>query len=128
MALDVEDREVPVRIALGVLLLVHALVHLLGFVAALHHGAAGDGAAEAGARRARGGPLAAVWLAAAVALGLGAVGLFADEAWWRTAGFLGVVFSSVALALWWKDAKYGAPLTAVVLLAVLVAPGVDSLP
>ena len=118
------------RIALAVLLVVHAAVHVLGFVAAVSHSRA-DGAA-ASSRRGFSGPagwaLAGVWLAAVVAFATGAAGLFADAAWWRTAGFLGVIASAVAVALWWRDAKYGVPLTAVVLAAVLAAPGIDALP
>lgn len=118
------------RIALGVLLVVHAAVHVLGFVAALSH-SRGDGAAPA-SRRGFHGPagfaLAGVWLAAVVGFGTGAAGLFAAAAWWRTAGFLGVIASAVAVALWWRDAKYGVPLTAIVLVAALAAPSLDALP
>ena len=118
------------RIALGVVLLVHAAIHVLGFVAAL-----GQGRSES-LRRPTSVTLslpayrilAAVWLAAVVSFAAGAVGLFSDATWWRTPGFLGVLTSTVAIALWWRDAKYGVPLTALVLVAVLAAPSVDALP
>src|SRR5262249_43970269 len=89
------------RIVLAAILALHAAIHLLGVV-----------------RFAR--PLALLWLAALVALGAAAALMLAGRELWWTAALGGVMVSQVAIALAWRDARFGTIANAVILVAALV--------
>lgn len=97
-----------------VLLVVHGLIHLLGF-------AKGLGLAEVGQLQEPIGPLmGVVWLLAAVAFLLSAALLvFAPEVWWMAA-VPAVVLSQIAIVTSWSDAKFGTAANLIVLVPLLV--------
>lgn len=111
------------RIVLAVLLLVHAAIHLLGFVKPWKLAAVPQLSGRTlvplpdGAMRVVG----VAWLVAALLLGAAAVMLLVGSAaWWKVA-LAGMVLSQVLIVLQWSDAKAGTVPNAMVGVAVLVA-------
>jgi len=103
------------RIALVVLLCLHAGIHLLGFAKAF-------GLAEIPALRHAIGPAAGIlWLAAALLL-LGSAVLVArsDGRWWVVAG-VGVLLSQTLIAGAWQDARFGTLANVLIAIPVLLA-------
>jgi asparagine N-glycosylation enzyme membrane subunit Stt3 len=120
-----------VKYAIAALLIVHGLIHAMGFAGAWNlaefQGASrtptnfvttapGSGATKA---------LGLVWLVALVAFLLAAALLLNDSAAWRPAALVAAAISMVPVALWWQNAPMGAVANAIVLIAVVVAPRLD---
>jgi hypothetical protein len=100
--------------AFAALLVVHGLIHLLGF-------AKGVGLAELPQLRE---PVSLafglLWLLAALLFIATAISLFAwPRVWWSVAS-CAVLISMVAIAGAWADAKFGAVANAIVALAILL--------
>lgn len=97
------------------LLLIHGLIHLLGFVKAFN--LAQPAQLQAPITR----PLGILWLAAALLLVVsGSMGLVAARWWWLPAA-LGVVLSQSLIITAWGDAKAGTIANALLLLPIVVA-------
>jgi hypothetical protein len=122
------------EIAIVLLLAVHGLVHLIGFLATwglarpdsvsraptnLFHATFGSPFAQL---------LGLVWLVALAAFLTAAVLLIGDDAAWRFIAVAGVGVSMPLVALWWRDAPIGAVANALVLVAVLAAPVLPGVP
>jgi hypothetical protein len=107
------------RIALSVMVAVHALVHLLGFAKAF-----GFSALE-GLTVPIGRPMGLVWLAATLTLGATAAALAMDHGRWWLPAAVGIVLSQAAVAASWSDARAGTIVNA--LIAVLLVPVVADL-
>jgi hypothetical protein len=116
------------KLAIVALLLIHGLIHAIGFVGSW-------GLAEfQGASRAPtnfvtaqpGDPLVRVfglvWLLALAAFLVAAVLLVGDSAMWRAVVIGAAVISMVPVGLWWQNAPMGAVANALVIAAVLAAP------
>ena len=101
------------RIALAVLLTIHALIHLMGFLKAF-------GFAELPQLKIPiSKPLGVAWLVAALALLGAAAALFvAPRAFWLVGAF-GILISQIVIVSSWSDARFGTFLNVVVLLAVV---------
>jgi hypothetical protein len=101
------------RIALAVLLTIHALIHLMGFLKAF-------GFAELPQLKIPiSKPLGVAWLVAALALLGAAAALFvAPRAFWLVGAF-GILISQIVIVSSWSDARVGTFLNVVVLLAVV---------
>ena len=101
------------RIAFAVVLAVHSLIHLMGFLQAF--GLARFAQLVTPISRAMG----CVWLAATALLLAAAVTLWATPRWfWIVAGF-GLVASQVAIVASWRDARFGTAVNAILLLAIV---------
>lgn len=101
------------RAALAILLAVHALIHLMGFLKAF--GFADLPQLTIAISKPRG----VVWLAATLGLLAAAAALFAaPRAFWLL-GALGIVTSQLVIVSSWSDAKFGTLLNLVALLAVV---------
>lgn len=105
------------RFALAALLLVHGLIHLMGFAKAFGFAALGELKAPVSK------PSGALWLFAAVSLvsAAGALALHAEAWFWIAAPAL--VISQVLVCRSWSDAKFGTIANILILLPVLVAWG-----
>lgn len=101
-------------IALAVLLVVHGLIHLMGFVKAF--GLADLPRLKGHISR----PLGVLWLVAAVALLATAVALGAAPRWWWAAGVVAVVVSQVVIVTSWSNARFGTIANAVVLVSAVL--------
>ncbi len=101
------------RILLAVLLALHGLIHLLGFVKAF--GLAPVAQLQQPVPR----PLGVLWLVAALAFVAAAALLFVAPRWWWLAAVPAVLLSQVLILTAWGDARFGT--IANVLLAVPLA-------
>lgn len=109
------------RIALAALLVLHGVLHLLGF-------AKGVGLAEVAALKLPIGRVAGVlWLLAALGFATSAVLLFVDPTRWWLAGLPTLVLSQVLIVLAWSDARFGT-IANVVVLAPLVLSMLEASP
>jgi uncharacterized membrane protein YphA (DoxX/SURF4 family) len=102
------------RIAFALILVVHGLIHLLGFAKAFGLAALPQ-LTEPVSR-----PFGALWLLAAGLFILSAVALFAMPRWWWAIGAVAIAVSMVAIASAWSDAKYGALANVLALAGVVV--------
>jgi hypothetical protein len=105
------------RVVLGILLLAHGLIHLMGFMQAFQPGVTLQITKQISA------PVGIVWLLTAL-LFLAAAGLkaFRSDYWWAPA-LLAVVASQILIIGAWADAKYGTLANVAILLACLVFMG-----
>jgi hypothetical protein len=114
-----------IRIALSVMLLVHGLIHLLGFFRAF--GLAGAGSL-AGKSLLPFSPEATRWLGmlwlTGCALFLGAaLLLLLRKDWWWAVSIPAVVLSQALILLYWPEAKFGTVANVIALLGILLAYG-----
>lgn len=99
------------RIALAVVLVMHALLHLMGFVKAF--GLVPVTQLTVPISRSMG----VVWFAGAILLIAAAVTLFAAPKWFWLLAVAGVVASEVAIAYSWRDARFGTAANVLMLFA-----------
>jgi hypothetical protein len=119
------------RYAIAALMVVHGLIHAMGFAGA-YELAEFEGpsktptnfvAADVGSPMLK--VLGALWLVALAAFLLAAALLLADASSWRAAAVTGATISTVLVALWWQDAPFGALANALVIAAVVAAPQLE---
>ena len=101
------------RVAFSLILVVHALIHVLGVVKAF------ELAPLAQLERPISRPMGLLWLAAAVLLLAAGVLLFSAPRWFWLIGALGLVASQVAIVAAWSDARSGTLANVALLAAVL---------
>jgi hypothetical protein len=98
----------------GLLLVVHGLIHLLGFVKAFR-------LADLPQLTQPISPLYGVlWLSAGVLFVCTAIALAVWPRWWWITSALAVAISTIAILPSWQDAKVGAYVNAVVVIATIV--------
>lgn len=101
------------RVAFSLLVSVHALIHVMGFVKAF--GLAPLAQLKLPISR----PLGVLWLVAAVLLLAAAALLVAAPRWFWLVGLVGLAASQIAIMASWGDARFGT-IVNVILLAVVV--------
>jgi hypothetical protein len=112
------------RWLVGILLIGHALIHLMGpadiwgFVD-LEQLSGEPTIAVAGIETE---VLAILWLLPLMLLLAAGVALLTQRPWWRPLALVGVVTSQLAIIFWWEDASAGTIANLVVLAAVVLAP------
>lgn len=97
------------------LLVLHGLVHLLGFAKAF--GLAQLPQMQSPISR----PAGIMWLVTAVLLLMTAGMVLVDARWWWLPAVLGVVLSQILIFAAWSDAKAGTIINAILLLPIMVA-------
>lgn len=103
------------RYALLLILVVHGLIHFMGFAKAF------DLAALEQLRSPIARPMGLLWLAAGVLLITSAVMLLAaPSGWWLPAG-VGLTLSQLVIIAAWSDAKFGTIANLIVLVPVVIA-------
>lgn len=103
------------RIIFLIIMTVHGLIHLMGFVQAFRLAEMKDFTLQVSK------PAGIVWLAATLLFVIAAVlFLLNNEAWWAVAGGA-VVLSQILIIAGWQDAKFGTLANLIVLLVVVVA-------
>ena len=107
------------RFAFAALLVVHGLIHLLGVAKAF--GLAMLPQLTQPISPGRGG----LWSIAAVLFVVSAGALYAAPRWWWAIALGAIAVSSVAIAGSWADAKAGAAVNVIVLVAAVVAAAID---
>ncbi len=103
------------RFLLAGLVLVHALIHLMGFAKAFRL-AALPNLAQAFSRAVR-----LTWLAAALLLGMTVVMLLLGHDWWWLVGMAALVLSQALIVHSWRDARFGTIVNVMIAVPVLIA-------
>lgn len=118
------------RTFVGVLLLAHAVAHLVGFVVPWRLVVSPEmpyrttvlgGALDVGPTGAR--ALGLAWLATAVAFTISGIGLLTGYPWWRPLGLVTAVVSLVVSALGWPESRIGILVNLAFLVLLALAPG-----
>jgi hypothetical protein len=112
------------RWLVGILLIGHALIHLMGpldiwGLADLEQLSGEPTISVAGISTE---VLAILWLLPLVLLAAAGVAVLTRRARWRPLALIGVVTSQLAIILWWEDASAGTIANVLVLAAVVLAP------
>ena len=112
------------RWSVGILLIGHALIHLMGpadiwGLADLEQLSGEPTIAMAGIETE---VLAILWLLPLMLLLAAGVALLTMRSWWRPLALIGVVTSQLAIILWWEDASAGTIANLLVLAAVVLTP------
>ena len=100
------------RIIITIILLVHGLIHLMGFVKAFNF--ADIEALTLPISKTTG----AFWLLSCLLILTTAGCYFAKLDWWPILGIVAIVLSQVLIFMSWQDAKFGTIANAVILLAI----------
>lgn len=104
-------------IALSILLLIHGLLHLIGFLKAF-------GMIEANQlTQSVPKPLGLLWLLAFVICICASGLLLLKSSNWFWFGFIAVFFSQILIIIFWQDAKFGSLANVIILLASILAYG-----
>lgn len=103
------------KIALAVLIVLHAALHLFGFAKGFNLAALPQ--LQLTISRAAGG----AWLAASMTLAAGAAGLQFDFRYWGVITLAGALLSQVLIVGQFKDAKYGSLANLIILVPALVS-------
>lgn len=103
------------RVIFFVLIMIHALIHLMGFVKAYKLAEVSQLSHEISK------VAGLLWLSATILLATGAVlFLFRNPTWWLPAG-AGMILSQVLVVLFWSDAKFGTVANLIILFPVIIA-------
>ena len=120
------------NVAMAVVLAVHGLIHLMGFVVpwklAQIEGlpykttilAGRLDVGDTGARL-----IGLLWLLVAVVFIVAVIGLVTDQGWWRPLAIGVAAVSLVISALHWPEAQFGVYINVVILALLLVGPQVE---
>jgi len=104
-----------VRVAFAFLMVVHALIHLMGFAKAF-------GLAQiAQLKQPISPPLGVLWLLAALGFLAGAILLFVEPRWWWAPAAAALVLSQAVILTDWSEARVGTVANLVVLVPVVVS-------
>jgi hypothetical protein len=105
------------KIAFVILLIIHGLIHLVGFVKAF-------GLSEVKElTQPIAKPFGVIWLSAFVLFAV-AAGMFAFNCnWWWIVGLIATVTSQVLIIFFWRDAKYGTIANVLILLVSIIGYG-----
>jgi len=104
-----------ISIFFGILLLVHGVIHLMGFakayaVAEIHH-----------LSKAIPKPLGALWFLSAMAFAVATAVFFAGMDWWWMIGLPACLLSQVLIFTSWRDARFGTVANVVILVGAVLS-------
>lgn len=99
------------------LLLVHGLIHLMGFAKAFHYGNITQLQTEISK------PVGLIWLVASLLFVASVVFLLLKNDFWLLLTIIGIVISQALIFIAWKDAKFGAIVNIVLLIVVILSYG-----
>ncbi|MCB0490515.1 MAG: hypothetical protein KDC99_18710 [Cyclobacteriaceae bacterium] len=105
------------RFALAILILIHGLIHLAGFVKAFQL------AALPQLTRSISKPVGMLWLTTAILFIIASVILLIKKDSWWIIGLAAVVTSQVLISMYWTDARYGTIANVIILIAALLSFG-----
>lgn len=105
------------RIAFLVLVIVHGLIHLFGYVKAF-------GLSDVKQlTQTISKPFGVIWLLAFVFFVVAAVMFAFKNSWWWMFGFIAIVTSQVLIVFFWHDAKYGTIANVIILFVCIIGYG-----
>ena len=98
------------RIVLVLLLILHGLIHLMGFAKAFQFGEMEQFTKEISK------PMGILWFLAALLFIVTAIGFFLRKDWWPLLGIVIVILSQGLIFNTWADAKYGTIVNVIILV------------
>ncbi len=113
------------RFAFVLLMAVHGLIHLLGFVKEWQLAAVEqlNGKTLVSLTSASAKAVGLLWLLAAAMFFFAALVVLLKRDWWRTVAVAAVLLSQLLIVLYWQDAKFGTIANYVLLVGILLAYG-----
>ena len=102
------------RILLMLLMILHGLIHFMGFVKAFQFGEMAQFTKEISR------PMGILWFLTAVLFIVAAIGFFLSKNWWPLLGIVLVVISQGLIFTAWVDAKYGTIANVIILGAAII--------
>ena len=102
------------RIVLVLLIILHGLIHLMGFAKAFQFGEMAQFTKEISR------PMGILWLLAALLFLVTAIAFFLRKDWWPILGIIMVVLSQGLIFNTWAYAKYGTIANAIILVAAII--------
>lgn len=102
------------RIVLVLLIILHGLIHLMGFAKAFQFGEMTQFTKEISR------PMGILWLLAALLFLVTATGFFLRKDWWPILGIIMVILSQGLIFTTWADAKYGTIANAIIMVVAIV--------
>lgn len=102
------------RIVLVLLIILHGLIHLMGFAKAFQFGEMAQFTKEISR------PMGILWLLAALLFIVTAIGFFLRKDWWPILGIIMVILSQGLIFTTWADAKYGTIANAIILVVAII--------
>lgn len=105
------------RYVLALLILVHGLIHLMGFAKAFEFATMPQLAKSISKS------VGLLWLTAAILFVIACVLLFVKKDFWWIMGLTAVVISQILIFMYWSDARYGTIANVIVLIAALFSFG-----
>ena len=107
-------------VALAVLMFLHGLVHLMGFVKAFNLTELKEIKQEISR------PMGLLWLAVMLLFTVSGTALLLAQTWWWPVTIASILLSQIVVALHWKEAKWGTIANALILAGlILILTGVD---
>jgi hypothetical protein len=98
-----------------VIILLHGLIHLMGFVKSFHLAEVSQLEQDISK------PAGIFWLIATILFILTAISLLLiKEGWWIT-GFIAVIISQVLIVLYWSDARYGTIPNLIIMVPIIIS-------
>ena len=102
------------RIALIILIAIHGIIHLFGFLKAF-------GISEFSAiLQPISKTYGMIWFLTFMLFAITVILIFVDSDYWLLSGFLAVIFSQVLILNYWSDAKFGTIANIIVLIATII--------
>lgn len=103
------------RIVLTLLLVVHGLIHFMGFAKAFDFGNMARFSKEISK------PMGLLWLLNGLLFIISVVLFWMKNQTWPMFGIIAVVLSQIVIFMFWHDAKYGTIANVIILIAVIIA-------
>ncbi|MEX1384259.1 DUF6544 family protein, partial [Lutibacter sp.] len=105
------------RFVFGIIIIIHALIHLLGFLKAFQLAEINQLSQSISK------PIGMLWLFVALLFGLTATLLFLKKDWWFILAGIVIILSQILIIMLWKDAKFGTIGNVIILLVSISAFG-----
>jgi hypothetical protein len=110
------------RWAIGVLLIGHGLIHVMGPVEiwglADVQGLSGNTTLVVSNTAVQ--ALALTWVGAMMVLVVAGIGALSGRSWWKGVALAGAILSQLVIALWWSDAATGTVPNIIIAIAVML--------
>ena len=104
-------------IALAVLMFLHGLIHLMGFVKAFKLVDLKDIKQDISR------PMGLLWLATLLLFAAAGIALLLGQTWWWPVTITSIVVSQIVVALHWKEAKWGTIANVLILAGLILILG-----
>ncbi|WP_047414929.1 DUF6544 family protein [Cellulophaga sp. Hel_I_12] len=105
------------KFAFSFILLLHGLIHLIGFVKAFQFASINQ------LTQSISKPIGILWLLTFILLVVGAISFILKKDWWFFVVIIAVVLSQIVIVMSWKDAKFGTMPNVIILLVSISAFG-----